>query len=65
MYLPTAKGKPVQEKDIDRQSPEEEVASTYRLAGQIFTQASDRTCIYSRCGRMYSVERRIRNEDDH
>ncbi|POA78733.1 replication terminus site-binding protein [Pseudomonas sp. DP16D-R1] len=37
MYLPTAKGKPVQEKDIDRQSPEEEVASTYRLAGQTYS----------------------------
>jgi len=36
MYLPTAKSKPVQEKDIDR-SPEENVASTYRLAGQTYS----------------------------
>jgi len=37
MYLPTTKSKPVQEKGIDRQSPEEEVASTYRLAGQTYS----------------------------
>lgn len=37
MYLPTAKSKPVQEKRDDQQGPEEEVASTYRLAGQTYT----------------------------
>ena len=36
MYLPTAKSKPVQEKQDDRQN-EEDVASTYRLAGQTYT----------------------------
>lgn len=36
MYLPTTKSKPVQEKQDDQQS-QDEVASTYRLAGQTYT----------------------------